>query len=159
MLKELLVSQDHLSTAVASQKEITLDISASHAQLDKLLIQITWTNVLLSKSALNCLSDYQETAEIVVDANNVTSHHRSLIKPELDVSQDQRPTVIAFREDLTMDTLASHAQLEWSEMYLIQTSKDVLTLEDAILETVSNLLSIKFHVEDAKSAHWTRFQT
>lgn len=41
MLKELLVSQDHLSTAVASQKEITLDISASHAQLDKLLIQIT----------------------------------------------------------------------------------------------------------------------
>jgi len=38
-------------------------------------------------------------------------------------------------------------------MCLIQTSKDVLTLEDAILETVSNLLSIKFHVEDAKSAH------
>jgi len=108
---------------------------------------------LLSQSALNCLSDSQETAETVVDANNVTSHNRSQINRELNASQDQRPTVIALREDLSMDTLASNAQLDKSEMSLIQTNKDVLTLKVAILVTVSNLPSTPFHVEDAKSAH------
>jgi hypothetical protein len=89
----------------------------------------------------------------VVDANNVTSHNRSQINRELNASQDQRPTVIALREDLSMDTLASNAQLDKSEMSLIQTNKDVLTLKVAILVTVSNLPSTPFHVEDAKSAH------
>jgi hypothetical protein len=110
-------------------------------------------NVLLSPSALICLLDFQETAETVLDANNVTSHKRSQIKPELDASKDQRPTVIALREDLPMDILASNAQLDKLEMSVIQTNKDVSTLVDAILVTKSNLLLIAFHVEDAKSAH------
>jgi hypothetical protein len=51
------VSQDHLPTVAASQKETLLDTDALLAQLDKLLIQTTSANASNNKHAVPCKSD------------------------------------------------------------------------------------------------------
>lgn len=86
--KELNASQDHSSTVDALVRETSLDINAFHAQLDKLLTQITSMSALSNQHAVTSISDSQEILLTVVDANHANSQEKSQIKPELDVSKD-----------------------------------------------------------------------
>lgn len=156
---ELDASPDHSWTAAAWAEEINLDTNASHAQLDKLLMQTTWTNALFNQPVLNFQSDSQEMPLTVEDARHATSQVKSQIKPEPDALLDQELTAIALREDLLMDTLVFNAHSVKSETQLISTNKDVLIQPTVVLETPSNLPLIESHAVDAKSADSTKFQT
>jgi len=54
-----------------------LDINAPHAQLVKLLIQTTLTNVLDKLSVTNSHTDFQEMPLHAVDAKDATGHLKS----------------------------------------------------------------------------------
>jgi hypothetical protein len=72
-LLELLVFQDHQLTVDVLAEEITPDINASHAQLDKSLIHLTHLYAELKMSVPKLPSDSQETQPDVLDAKSATS--------------------------------------------------------------------------------------
>jgi hypothetical protein len=152
------VSQDHLPTVAASQKETLLDTDALLAQLVKLLIQTTSANASNNKHAVPCKSDYQETQETAQHAEIATSQLRSQTTLKPDAWLDQRPTATAWREELLMDINALHAHQVKSEISLIQTKPDVLHNQSVTL-TQSNLLMMLTHAEDANNAHSDNDQT
>jgi hypothetical protein len=160
MLKEPHVLTDHLLTVVALKEEMFLDTNASNAQLDKLLIQTTLMPVLLSQLVLNYRSNSQETTPTVLDAKHAPGQHRSQITPEPDVSRDQRPTVIALKEELIVDTNVPNAQSDKLPIdktstiltTITLTPKLVLPQQHVLVPMPSNLQSQLPNVEDAKTA-------
>lgn len=151
-LKELLVSKDHSSIADALAEEIKLDINAFHAQLDKLLMQTTSTNVFNKQLAAICQSDSQEIPPTVEDANNVISHQKFQTTPKQDVFEDLLLIAIALKEEQTEDTHVFSAQLVKLETQLHQTKTDVLSHNHVLVNTLFNLQLIEPHVEDVKHA-------
>jgi hypothetical protein len=142
MPQELDVITGHLLTADVLAEEIQLVTNVLHAQLDKLLIQITRANALTKQHALNSKSDFQEIQEIVAVAKPATSQQRfqTILKP--DASKDQRPTAIALKEDHLTDLLASHAHSDKSEMLEMPTKILALTQLHAMVNTKFKELSM-----------------
>jgi len=136
----------------ALAEEMPLDINALLAQLDKLLIQTTSANVSLNQPVLHFKLDFQEIAKTVVDAKLVISQLKFQMHNKLPVSTDQRPNVIALKEEMVWDTLASNAQSDKLETQIISPKIDALPHLHAVVLTLSNLLSPQLLVEDAKTA-------
>jgi len=147
--QEIYVLPDHSLTVDVPAEEITLDTHALNAELDKSKIQITPTNALTLVSVINSHTDSQEITPHVVDANDVTGHHKFQTQSlKIDVSLDQDHNVTAFKDMEMEDTHVLTAHSDKLEAELI--TKYVLMHHLAQQLTQSNLLLIELLVVDAR---------
>lgn len=93
MLRELLVSTDHLLNAQAALRDnLSMDTLAKTAQLDKLRIQTTSRDAILHHVEVNMISNYQLTKPPVEDANHANGQDKFQTTRELLVLTDHSPT-------------------------------------------------------------------
>jgi hypothetical protein len=127
------------------------------AQPVKLLIQTIQTNALSNQLVINSQSDSLEMQPHVVDAKDVTGHHKfqtQLLELDVLLDQDHHAHVLKDTVMKVTHALSAHSdKLEQQLEPLEHTTLNASTHQLAMLATKFNLLLTLHHVEDAKLAN------
>jgi hypothetical protein len=127
------------------------------AQPVKLLIQTIQTNALSNQLVINSQSDSLEMQPHVVDAKDVTGHHKfqtQLLELDVLLDQDHHAHVLKDTVMKVTHALSAHSdKLEQQLEPLEHTTLNALTHQLAMLATKFNLQLTLHHVEDAKLAN------
>jgi hypothetical protein len=111
--QELLVSLDHsLNALTALPADLLTDTHAFHAQLVKSRIQLTCQNALTELAADNMKSNSHMITNHAVNVKDANGQPLCQINSGPLALKDQRLNVDADKDNLKMDTLVKHAQLE-----------------------------------------------
>jgi hypothetical protein len=138
-------------------EEAVSDSPVKIAQPVKLLIQTIQTNALSNQLVINSQSDSLEMQPHVVDAKDVTGHHKfqtQLLELDVLLDQDHHAHVLKDTVMKVTHALSAHSdKLEQQLEPLEHTTLNASTHQLAMLATKFNLLLTLHHVEDAKLAN------